>query len=149
MNDGLDGDDLELLARAACWAFVLVAAADGRIDTKERARLRQLLGQSDAFATRWMRDALAHASERLDAILDALDAEPERALDDLRRVADMAEQRLTADEAHELKHDLLAFAKAIAKASGGVLGLGSRIDAQEERAIGRLGTLLRFPTDAT
>lgn len=144
MEEVLGDEDLDLLARAPCWIFVLVAAADGRIDAKERKRLRELLGREDAFATHWMRIALERASQRLDAILDTLDAEPERALDEIERVADLAERHLDPEGAREVKHDLLAFGKAIAKASGGVLGMGSRIDRNEELAIARLGTLLRF-----
>jgi tellurite resistance protein len=144
MTDALDEDDLALLARAPCWVFVLVAAADGKVDAKERARLRELLNRQDAFASSWMRDAIARTSERLDAILDDLDAHPKRAIPDLTRVADLAEQHLAPEEAHALKHDLLAFAKAIAKASGGVLGMGSKIDPREETAIARLGAVLRF-----
>jgi tellurite resistance protein len=148
MTEPLDDDDLEILARAPCWVFVLVAAADGTVDAKERKRLRELLGRTDAFATPWMRDAIGRASERLDPILDALDAEPKRAVPDLTRVADLAEQHLPAEQAHELKHDLLAFAKAIAQASGGgVLGLGNKIDWKEELVIGRLASILRFSAE--
>ena len=136
--------DTRLLARAPCWVFVVVAAADGKVDDKERRRFDGLLGQGDAFRTEWMKTALAGAASELDPILADLDGSADRAHADLAKLADEAEAKLDADEAFAFKRDLLSLGKTIAEASGGILGFGEKIDDREVEAIARLAATLRY-----
>lgn len=136
--------DMHLLARAPCWVFVVVAAADGKVDDRERRRFDGLLGQGDQFRTEWMRTALAGAASELDPILSNLDDALGRARADLETLADEAEARLEADEALDFKRDLLSLGKTIAEASGGILGFGEKIDDSEVEAIGHLADILRY-----
>ncbi|MFW6085921.1 MAG: hypothetical protein ACODAG_01855 [Myxococcota bacterium] len=139
----LEVDD-ELLARALGWVYVLVSTADGRMDRKETRRFMQLLDRDDAFESAWMKRAMEQAKVQSKMVIDGMASDPDACLPELERLGTAADEQLPADEARAFKHDLLAFGKAIARASGGVLGVGSKIAGSEAETLGRLATLLRY-----
>lgn len=123
-----DSRDLEHLACAAPFVFLLVAAADGSIDKKELKRFSQLMAEEDyAILAAVMSQAGLPIEQLLAACKERL-ADP---VNELMTLGQVIDARLPTDAAGQFKAALLKLGHAIAQASGGFLGFGRKIDKQE------------------
>ncbi len=119
----------ETLAALSMVPLVAVAWADGKLDDKERAAI---LASADQIG---LKDG--HPGY---ALLESwLKQKPDKKLagvwyDYIDALCDM----LTPEAKAELYEDLLGRAKAVAEASGGVLGLGNKISKPEQAVLDEL-----------
>ena len=126
--ESADSRDLEHLACAAPFVFLLVAAADGSIDKKELKRFSQLMAQ-DEYAI--LTAAMAQVGWSIEQLLAACKERLKDPVNELMALAKVVDSRLPADTALQFKAALLKLGHAIAQASGGFLGFGKKIDKQE------------------
>ena len=123
-----DSRDLEHLACAAPFVFLLVAAADGSIDKKELKRFSQLMAEEEyAILAAVMTQSGLGIEQLLAACKNRL-ADP---VNELMSLGQIIDNRLPTDTALEFKAALLKFGHAIAQSSGGFLGFGRKVDKQE------------------
>jgi hypothetical protein len=120
----------ERLARAPLLVFMLVADADGKVDRKERAALERLCSNPDQFSSPLFGAAVRHLVRDADHHFEALQRLELEPLDELAAVAAELETAYP-DEARAFKRCLLQWGKAVAEASGGFLGFGRKVRAQE------------------
>jgi uncharacterized tellurite resistance protein B-like protein len=121
--------DRDTLAAFALYPLVEVAWADGAVDERERA----------AFLTAAAEHGLDPGSPGHEALREFLKESPR---EEARKAwfAWAAELRAKLDpaECRKVKEALLKHARAVAEASGGILGLGSRVSAGEQRVLSRI-----------
>jgi len=136
---GLSQEEKGRLALAPHAVLDHVGGADGKVDDREAEALGAWI-EATAAAGGFAGDVAAAARA---APVDT----PSQGLDGLRALRPLIEQRLDAEEAAALREALIALGEQVAMASGGFLGIGSRVCAAEQvalREIGRaLGTLSR------
>jgi tellurite resistance protein len=131
--------EAEALARAPLLAFVLVAAADGKVDKKEVAAFEKVIGNVMITATPLLRYAMTVLLPNLEAHLaEVCQRNP---VEDLRAVAAILDAEFP-DEAEAFKHGVVAIAVQIAESSGGFLGFGSKISKDEGMAIAGIAIAL-------
>jgi hypothetical protein len=120
------GISAETVAALAVVPLVEVAWADGSLDSKERHKVVEGAGVPRGSAA--------------DALLEAwLERRPEPKL--LTAWTEMVKgirTQLGAPEAERLKTGLLERARAVASASGGIFGVGSKVSRAEEEMLARL-----------
>ena len=112
----------DTLAAFALYPLVEIAWADGRVDDAER----------EAFLKAAAEHGLAPDSPGHEALREFLKETPR---EEARRAwfawATALRNQLGADERRKLREGLVQRARAVAEASGGILGLGRRISAAE------------------
>jgi len=123
-----DSRDLEHLACAAPFVFLLVAAADGSIDKKELKRFSQIMAQEEY---RILAAVMSQAGLSFEQLLAACKERLQDPVNELMALGQVSEQRRPADTAIQFKAALLKLGHAIAQASGGFLGFGKKIDKHE------------------
>jgi hypothetical protein len=117
------------VAALALVPFVLVAWADGSLDAKERAALRDAAEESGFDLT----------SEAADLLRAWTDAPPPRSMEGAWHDYVHALTRPMDAAAREALHQqTLGRARRIAEAAGGFLGLGQRVSAAEAAVLARL-----------
>lgn len=136
-----------IIENAPVAAFLLVAGADGNVDRKELkvfAR-RVTAGLVGGDASPIMSNAVQRASGDLEDRLTELSAKSAQEL-----------AKLVAVSRHAVSHDageaaaaafaksLFAMAYQVARASGGLLGLGSKIDRDEKMVLDGLKRILKL-----
>lgn len=116
----------ETLAALSVVPLVEVAWADGELDAKERRAIIERAGVA--------RDSTAGA------LLEAwLDHRPDaRLLTAWTQTVEAMRSHLTADAAARLKATLLETARAVAAASGGILGVGPKVSKAEAEMLAKL-----------
>jgi len=123
----------QLLTRAPILVFLMVAAADGKVDRKEAKRFAKLL-QSPDYEIFTALFALSDVSplDLLEQVQASL-TDPKAELEAVRHAIDST---LAPDNAINFKAGLLNLGKEIAEASGGLFGIfGSKISDEEKLAI--------------
>jgi hypothetical protein len=139
----LSAAELSRLEEALYGVLVLVGGADGQVDPKEARRFTQMLeaakGGDEPLLAGVAGAALARAAERLAKL--ALDTQAAMQL--VREAAALADTRLATDAARRFKLGLYVMGTQLAAASGGgLLGLGARTSADEQKALATLASLL-------
>jgi tellurite resistance protein len=119
----------ETIAALSVVPLVEVAWADGSLDAKERGAILEGARQSGIVP-----GSTAHAL--LEPWLERR-PDPKLLTAWIQLVRDIRD-RLGADEAARLKSGLLDQARAVASASGGVLGLGAKVSGAEAAVLARL-----------
>lgn len=116
----------ETIAALSIVPLIEVAWADGALDAKERRAIVERVGVA--------RDSTAGA------LLEAwLDRRPDpKLLDAWTHLVQAMSEQLGPAEAARLKTGLLERARAVAGATGGVLGIGSKISAPEAAMLAKL-----------
>jgi hypothetical protein len=119
----------EIVAALSVVPLVEVAWADGSLDAKERSAILDRAGQS----------GIAPGSTE-HALLEAwLDRPPDpKLLTAWTHLVRGIGEQLGPEEAARLKTTLLEHARAVAGASGGVLGLGTKVSGAEAAMLARL-----------
>ena len=119
----------ETIAALSVVPLVEVAWADGTLDAKERQEVLRRAGES-GFAPGSAQQALLEAW---------LDRRPEpRLLTAWTHLVQGMCEKLGADEIAKLRSSLLERARSVASASGGMLGLGSKVSKAEASVLTRL-----------
>jgi uncharacterized tellurite resistance protein B-like protein len=121
--------DRDTLAAFALYPLVEVAWADGRVDDAERQAFLQAAAEHGLSA-----DSPGHR-----ALHEFLKETPRA---EARKAwfawASELRGRLSAAERRELREGLVKRARAVAEASGGILGLGRRISAAEQQVLDKV-----------
>jgi uncharacterized tellurite resistance protein B-like protein len=121
--------DRDTLAAFALYPLVEVAWADGRVDETERQAFLQAAAEHGLVA-----DSPGHL-----ALREFLKETPR---DEARKAwfawASELKGRLSPDERRKLREGLVKRARAVAEASGGILGLGPRISAAEQKILDKI-----------
>jgi hypothetical protein len=133
----------EFIAQGPVLAFLLVAAADGKVDKKEVEGFAKVLGglaaqQQHEGVSRMMRGA----TERFLDILPKLMQGQSNPVDIMRAFTMLIDDRFSAEDAQIMKVSLVFLAREVAASSGGFLGFGSKISKDEKKALGALIHLL-------
>jgi hypothetical protein len=135
----LSPEDDAIVVRSPLLVFLLVAAADGKVDKKELAMFEQIISGVTAGATPLLRDAMARMVPELERHLS--DLQERDPVEDLKRLATLLDTQFS-DQASAFKHTLVAIGIKIAESSGGFLGFGSKISKTEAQAIAGIAVIL-------
>lgn len=123
------GLNAETVAALSLVPLVEVAWADGKLDDKERTAVLEGASRSGVTA-----GTPAHG-----LLAGWLQQKPEaRLLTTWTHLVEGLRGSMTAAEVESLKTSLLDTARAVASASGGILGLGSKVSGPEERVLREL-----------
>ncbi|QDT15526.1 hypothetical protein [Alienimonas californiensis] len=133
------------LAVAPALAFFTVATADGSLDAAEIEQFRKQMRACGDCG-----DLFAGALERLSANADTLDAVTAAAgeavlsgeADAAWRSVRAALSREDAEDRARFVADVVAFARQIAEAAGGLYDVGPRVSEAEDAAVGRIAAAL-------
>ena len=121
--------DRDTMAAFALYPLVEVAWADGHVDETER----------QAFLKAAADHGLPVDSPGHDALREFLKTTPrEEARKAWFAWTKQLNARLSVDERHKLRDALVKHARIVAEASGGILGLGRRISAAEQKILDKI-----------
>lgn len=119
----------DTLAAFALYPLVEIGWADGKVDERER----------EAFFAAAAEVGIQQGTPGHDALREFLKETPrEEARKAWFTWAAELKKQLPADERRKVRDALLKRARAVAQASGGFLGLGSRISEGEQRVLDRI-----------
>jgi hypothetical protein len=136
----LSEDEKRRLAYAPFVVFVMISAADGKVDRKElNAFVRALREQKDEL----LREVITLVPKPPQEIISEILGDFEGALSGLRESIEAADARLPKGQAIKLKVGLWDIANKVASASGGVLGFGARVSDEEKAALEALALILK------
>lgn len=136
---GPSAEELAMLTRSPLLIFLLVAAADGKVDKKEFNEFQKVIVGVMTNATPLLRDAMSRLLPRMEQTFDELeDINPGEELERLAAVLDTHYPK----EAKAFKQQLVSIAVSIAESSGGFLGFGSKISNDEKTAIAGIAVTL-------
>lgn len=136
---GPSAEELAMLTRSPLLIFLLVAAADGKVDKKEFNEFQKVIVGVMTNATPLLRDAMSRLLPRMEQTFDELeDINPGEELERLAVVLDTHYPK----EAKAFKQQLVSIAVSIAESSGGFLGFGSKISNDEKTAIAGIAVTL-------
>ncbi len=139
----LTDQDWFIIGQTPIIAFLLVAAADGKIDKKEANTCADLLTQFSAqqehpLTAQMMRSALQNMSASMLQLTSSTNP-----MEALLRVNNLINEKIGGEDATIMKNTVLMMAKKIAEASGGFLGLGNKIDEDEAQALQLLASVFQ------
>lgn len=145
-DDGLPEltpDENGTLRRSIFMVFGLVAAADGKIDKKEMEMFMKVMVNPEVLACPLMNRIVTNVIHDVPKMLASVFGEgtPDFAAE-LMMTRHIVESKLTEEQASTFKHALLKLGFAIASASGGFLGFGSKISKQEKKALAAIAAIL-------
>lgn len=113
--------------------LVFVAWADGKLDDREREAVLEAARErgvtADRIARQLLKDSLAHKPDP-------------RLLSLWKAYVSRLWGCFTADERWRMRSNLLRAAREVAESAGGILGLTSKISAEERRVLGDLEKFL-------
>jgi hypothetical protein len=135
----ISAEESEALARSPLVVFLLVAAADGKVDKKELAAFENVIAGVMMTATPLLRKAMSEMLPEMDRHLEEL---PQRnPVEELQSVASILDARFP-DEAKAFKGGLVGIGLKIAESSGGFLGFGSKVSEAEVTALAAIAVAL-------
>jgi tellurite resistance protein len=137
-------EESELLARAPLLAFLLVAAADGKVDKKELTAFAEIVDAMMAGAPPLLQKAMSEMLPQMARF--ANEAGDRNPVEDMERVASVLDTHFP-NEAEMFKRTLVAIAIKVASSSGGFLGMGSKISKDEKIAIAAIAITLGLAGD--
>jgi hypothetical protein len=128
------GIGVQTLAAMTLVPVVEVAWADGKMDDAEH----------QAILKAAEKQGIARGTPSF-ALLDdwLVNRPPPRLLSAWRDYVGALCEEMLPEERRQLKSEVLARARAVAKAAGGFLGLGSKVSAEEEQIFGILETAFK------
>lgn len=119
----------DTLAALTMVPLVQVAWADGDVDEKERTAILEAAEEVGVHK----------ASPSADLLEDWLKVKPDREiLEAWKEYVDALSAALSAEEAKKFRSSLLTLSRAVAEASGGVLGFGPKISRAEKAVLDEL-----------
>ncbi len=143
MSDPLSHAEVleDVLARAACVTFMMIAAADRKVDKREIATLEKLCVNPRQFPSELFRTAVAAIARNPDRYFNDL---PSGGLDFMDTLTEGIEllERARPDEAPAFKESLMAWSRAIAETPGGSVGLGKKMGKAEAATLAAIADLI-------
>ena len=144
--DTFTDEEWELIEKAPVVVFLLVAAADGKIDDKELKMFSKMVSRvlekdSHELTQGMMGFALVKAGALIPSLINS--GNPAGVL---QRFTQLLDQKVGEPDATHVKLTLIGLAKKIGEASGGFLGFGKKISKEEEEAIAGITDILNSPT---
>jgi hypothetical protein len=140
MREQFSSEEWSILSALPVHVFIRVAGADSNIDDAEMAQMKDSLRDAaqceDALLAALLHDL--HAQDLELAIARAAGV-TQRDLDKARH---LLQARLGAQRYQEFASTLYAHGERIAQASGGFLGVGSKMSGSEKRALQSLAQTL-------
>lgn len=138
----INDEQFETLKNGISWITILIAGADGEIDSNETkwakkiAEIRSYTLPTDLI--HFYQEVGKDFSERIDALVEELpedkDSRTQILTERLSTINDVL-PKLNSAMAVELYESYLSFARHVAKSSGGFFGIGS-ISKEEEKLMG-------------
>ncbi|WP_428244217.1 TerB family tellurite resistance protein [Gynuella sp.] len=122
--------------------FLLVAAADGHIDNREKQQFVELLKETEKRRSDRLKTLLQDVARQLTDLLMVVASETLDMIDVITETVDLVEQHLEPEEALLFKQDLLDFATEIARSSGGLTS--GTIDRHEQQTLDQISHYLRL-----
>lgn len=130
----ISNDDKEILWRSPVLSFFLVAAADGNVDDQEIAGFEGMIANPAIFQSKLFRKIAKDVEPYVGSYFEELMAGDFDYQGALRETADLLDQKYPW-EAETFKLSMLTMGKRVAQASGGFLGVGSKISKEEKAAL--------------
>ena len=128
------------------WVFHAVASADEKIDDQEVAALATELQEAELFKEPIVREVLTSVAGDLTNVMQLYKADTRTVVQGLQEIADILDQVATSEQAQNYKGAMLLIGRKVAEASGGFLGLGSKISEKEKIALAGVALALRAIT---
>jgi hypothetical protein len=142
--DDIPNHEFGILIRSPLVVFFLVAGADGKVDKKEVMKLLSLMqaaveqGSHGTLFSAVLRSTVANLPVLMEEVAQV---SPIEQLLELRL---LVEQLFNPHDCYNFKKGLLSLGQSIAEASGGFLGIGSKVSKEEKLALTRIAQLLNF-----
>lgn len=131
------------IAKGPVLAFLLVAAADGKVDKKELEGFGKVITQ---LAAQQQHKAVARMMQtaygNLNTMIPALVSDMGNAVATFESVTKLIDTRFAKEDAMMIKTAILFLAREIAESSGGFLGFGPKISKDEKMALVAIMNLL-------
>lgn len=137
-NTNFTAEEFQALRRAPFMVFLLVAAADGKLDNKEAQAFVKQLGDSAKEGGELYSRIITNVITDVPQLLTELLTTPFNHAQELLRIRLIVETKVSAEEAQAFKQALLGLGKTVASASGGFLGFGSKISKEEKATLERI-----------
>lgn len=135
--------DRDILWRSPALAFFLVAAADGNVDSKEIAGFEAMIAKPSIFPSPLFRKVIKDMGPQVGTYFEEMMQEDFDYHGALEATANLVDTKYSW-EAETYKLSLLSLAKRVAQASGGFLGVGSKISKEEKAALVDISGVLRI-----
>ncbi len=143
MSDRSPHDEVleEKLTRAAFVTFIMIAAADRKVDKRELATLKKLCANPGQFPSELFRTAIASIARNPNRYFHELQPGGLDLMDTLGEAIESLEQG-RPDEAQAFKESLMAWSKAIAEVPRGLIGLGKRMGTAEAATLAAIADVI-------
>ena len=139
----MTADDWASLAKAPCMVFLMVAGADGSIDQKEMAVFGKILGHHHKIPISIVQKVLGITQNNIQGLIEELTQSGRPPVMELMYVSALLRSgKLSEQDARNFGEFLYALGEAVASASGGFLGLGSKINKQEAEVLKTIKALV-------
>ena len=135
-------EELTTLKQAPFLVFMLVAAADGKVDKKEASEFAKVLVSQEIKENLLMNRIVTNVVHDLPGMLASVASSPNGYFEELGKITDIVDRKVSKEEARQFKIALLLLGKRIAEASGGFLGFGSKISKEEKVALAGIAMFL-------
>ncbi|MCD6052802.1 MAG: hypothetical protein K0Q55_4224 [Verrucomicrobia bacterium] len=148
VGDPLLGPAIDQLGRSPLLVFIMVAAADGKVDKKEMIAFRQILENIEDCSSQLLIALIQGVTiPKIEIFLSELTSGDVSPIDELKSIAVTLDQYY-AEHARQFKESLVDIARRIAEASGGVFGFGQKIDENETTVIAGIALMLGLHGDS-
>jgi hypothetical protein len=134
-------EELQRLARVPLLVLFLVAGADGKISKKEMSAFDKAIEDITEETSPLLSNCLDWLTENFEAYLEQVNTSETDPLDDLTLAGSTLHDCFPAD-AGAFQHGLIDLGVKIAEASGGFLGMGSKISEQEMATLAAISLAL-------
>ena len=143
MSDNLSHVEVleDRLSRAAFATFMMIAAADRKVDKRELATLEKLCTNPRRFPSALFRTAVAAIARNPDRYFNELQTGAFHFVDTLGEAIKFLEQE-RPDEAQAFKESLMAWGRVIAESRGGFVGLGKQMGKAEASTLATIAGLI-------
>lgn len=139
----LTAEDWAMLARAPCLVFIMVSAADGKVDAKEMTAFGTILGNYGSVRSPILSKVLGISANNVHSFCQQILSDGRRPLDQLLGLAELLKSgKISKDDGVMIAKGLLALGNAVASASGGFLGFGPKISKEEKAALAMIEVIL-------
>jgi hypothetical protein len=128
--------------------FFLIAAADGVVETKELRSLAKVLARSAQYQSDLLHRLITNSVAHVPDFIQRLASGDVDYLQELSKVRDIVDGRFSPSEAKGFKIALIALARDIAEASGGIVGFGDKISDEEKMALAAIIVCLQVALDS-